>query len=267
MGIRGLWPVVTKAVKPTRGKIPVEPNTRYLVDLFGTFFTSIRYLFATNPQNPQNAINGIHSLLMSRFSHVQQNVTIFVDGHRTLEKDTTTLTRIQTAQGQLATKAQSIVQEIETKAPAGRTVSKAKRGRCYRLLWQSYHLTYAQRQALSTALRGLGWTVVLAEAEADLAIEQYSALVAVASTLNTAVISADSDFFIHPKIRAVYRPTSNQEFLFYDIAQCWNQLKLSRAKLTALGIVCHNDYSTNIHGFAVATNLSIIQGLDEGKSC
>ncbi|KAK3822773.1 MAG: hypothetical protein J3Q66DRAFT_397246 [Benniella sp.] len=61
----------------------------------------------------------------------------------------------------------------------------------------------------------------------------------------------------------MYRPTSHQEFLFYDVAECWDQLGLSRAKLTALGIVCHNDYSENIHGFAVGTNLSIIKSLGE----
>ncbi|KAK3821425.1 MAG: hypothetical protein J3Q66DRAFT_386270 [Benniella sp.] len=77
------------------------------------------------------------------------------------------------------------------------------------------------------------------------------------------VVNGDSDFFIYPNIRAVYRPTSDQEFLFYDVAECWHQLGLSRAKLTALGSVCHNDYSDNIHGFAVATNLSIIKSLGE----
>jgi hypothetical protein len=209
MGIRRLWPVVTKAIKPTRGRILTGLNQVFLVG------------------NVPQAIDGIHRLLTSRFAHVQANVEIY-----------------------------------------GRAVSKARHGRCERQLWQAYSLTFADRRSIETGLRALGWTVFLADGEADLAIEQRSFMV---SSLNPAiesvVVSSDSDFLVYPNMRAVYRPTSQQEFLFYDVAECWDELGLSRAKLTALGIVCHNDYSENIHGFGVATNLSIIKSLDEGRSC
>ena len=269
MGIRKLWPVVTKAIKPTSGRIPdiipAGPHRVFLVDLFGSFFTSIRYFFATNPGNIPQAIAGIHRLLTSRFAHVQANVEIYVDGHRITEKAGTSIERFENTVDAVISVEENIVLEMEQKAEIGRAVSKARHGRCERQLWQAYSLTFADRRSIETGLRALGWTVFLADGEADLAIEKRSSMIA---TLNPAiepvVVSGDSDFLIYPNVRAIYRPTSNQEFLFYDVAECWDQLGLSRAKLTALGIVCHNDYSENIYGFAVATNLSIIKNLDEG---
>ena len=51
-GVRRLCLVVTNVVQSNRGRILVSVNPVYWVDLFGSFFTSIRYFFATNPPPP-----------------------------------------------------------------------------------------------------------------------------------------------------------------------------------------------------------------------
>ncbi|KAI8356779.1 hypothetical protein B0O80DRAFT_298815 [Mortierella sp. GBAus27b] len=64
---------------------------------------------------------------------------------------------------------------------------------------------------------------------------------------------------VHPEVPVVYRPTSKNQYLMYDVDKCARKLGLSRSQQTSLGIVCKRDYTGNITGYGIATNLALIK--------
>lgn len=120
----------------------------------------------------------------------------------------------------------------------------------------SFYWSRDARRSLSQFLHDQGWNVVECPSEADIAIAKDC-------TANDIVISGDSDSLVYASIRTIWRPLARGGYLVYDVQVLLKQLEMSRAALTVLGIVCRNDYSSNITRMGVTTNYSIIQPLDD----
>ena len=256
MGVRGLWPTISRKYKATRGGLP---NDTLLVDLFATFFVPIRRNFQTKPL--QQAVDALDTLLKARFDNLA-TVEIFVDGRGSREKEGTAQDRRRRAESSLV-KAEAIVNTMEQKAAAGRSVSSAVYRRYNRNLAQSFIFSTQERAQIVQGLQLKGWTVHQASCEADVAIKQRCRVLTQAG-VEFAVVTGDSDLLIHPEVPVIYRPTSKGQFLRYDVEECAEKLGISRSQLAALGVVCKNDYSQNVTGYGVASNLALIKETDRG---
>ncbi|KAF9189781.1 hypothetical protein BGZ49_003773, partial [Haplosporangium sp. Z 27] len=251
MGVAGLWPLIGKAYKVPKVNLP--PDKLLLVDLFGAFFWSVRFILTT--KNKKEAYEAIDKMLYSRFAS-RDNVVIFIDGQRTEEKKKTAQVRLTRSRTQLL-RAKKIIDEMKANAKIGKAISSAKHKRYSRYLSQSVMLTNNDCTNLFNGLKKRGWDVVLGPGEADLAIRKRSSKL----TRPFAVVTGDSDLLAHCSVPVIYRP-SRGEFYEYDVDECAKALGISRLQLTALAIVSKNDYTNNPFHFGVATNLEIIKDMN-----
>ncbi|KAI8348722.1 hypothetical protein B0O80DRAFT_532178 [Mortierella sp. GBAus27b] len=147
---------------------------------------------------------------------------------------------------------------MEERAVHGRSVSSVMYKRCNRILTQAYIISEFERTHIVNGLRARGWTVMQASFEADVAIKNRCRDLE-QQHYQFAVVTGDSDLLVHPEVPVVYRLTSKNQYLMYDVDECARKLGLSRSQLTSLGIVCKNDHTGNITGCGIATNLALIK--------
>ncbi|KAK3822387.1 MAG: hypothetical protein J3R72DRAFT_501860 [Linnemannia gamsii] len=77
---------------------------------------------------------------------------------------------------------------------------------------------------------------------------------------------SQDDMLIYDTVETVWRPLSRGRFLVYKIAEVLGHLEISRAKLTTLGIVSKNDYTSNLARLGVITSHEIVKSLDEAET-
>ncbi|KAG0272323.1 hypothetical protein BGZ96_005382, partial [Linnemannia gamsii] len=71
---------------------------------------------------------------------------------------------------------------------------------------------------------------------------------------------------IYDTVVTIWRPLSRGRYLVYELAEVLSHLELSRSKLTTLGIVSKNDYSSNLKRLGVITNHKIVKSLEETEA-
>ncbi|KAF9079164.1 hypothetical protein BGX23_004873, partial [Mortierella sp. AD031] len=122
-----------------------------------------------------------------------------------------------------------------------------------------FYWSQESRSSLAHYLTNNGWNVVVCPSEADIAI-------AADCQPKDIVVSGDSDMLIYDTVETVWRPLSRGRFLVYELAAVMDHLSISRAKLTTLGIVSKNDYSSNLTRLGISTNYKIVKSLDKTET-
>ncbi|KAF9927236.1 hypothetical protein FBU30_003419 [Linnemannia zychae] len=121
---------------------------------------------------------------------------------------------------------------------------------------QASELTIVALDTLESRLdndnRNKGWTVKVADTEADLAI-------AIDADPDNIIISSDSDMMAYATVHTLWRLVSGGVILVYNIPDLLGALDITRAQLTALAVVSRNDYNKNVRSLGPATNFSIIK--------
>lgn len=103
-------------------------------------------------------------------------------------------------------------------------------------------------------MQDVGWTVKVANTEADLAI-------VIDVELDDIIISRDSDMIVYASIQTVWHPVSGGHILVYIVPDLLRTLDVTHPQLTALAVVSHNDYNRNIRSLSPVTNFSIIKSI------
>lgn len=64
---------------------------------------------------------------------------------------------------------------------------------------------------------------------------------------------------VHNTTETIWRPLARGQYLVYKRADVLRFLDISRAQLTALGVVSKNDYTSNLARLGIATNFKIVK--------
>lgn len=121
-------------------------------------------------------------------------------------------------------------------------------------LGSAFYWSLASRQHFTEYMRGLGWTAILCNTEADISIAQDS-------QPGDIVISSDSDMMAYASVQTLWRLVSHDLLLVYSMPDVLKTIEFTRNQLTALAIVSRNDYQRNIHSLGPASNYSIIKAI------
>ncbi|KAF9370988.1 hypothetical protein CPC16_003361, partial [Podila verticillata] len=154
-------------------------------------------------------------------------------------------------------KADALLSDMETIVQEGRRLRKQHFWKLRKSIDASFYLLPNLRTALAQYLRDKGWRVIECPSEADIAI-------AIDCTTSDIVITGDSDSLIHSSVHTIWKPLARGGYLVYDVPRLLQQLELSRTGLTVLGIVCRNDYTSNMKQMGLVTNYELIQSLEGG---
>lgn len=270
MGVVELWSILRKKkFEPGIAKA-LHHSIRYRLDLLSCLYIQIRRAICTY-SDTEEAHEAIHRAL-SRFvdppqpepspltlTEAQRSIVIYVDGEWPLEKHETHQKRLKDAEDAL-NEATGSISVLEQRVRQGKWPAKQKERNFTKALNKAMILTYDDKKNLAAYLKKKGWSVVLAEYEADVEIAK-------ACDRNDIVISRDSDMLVYENVTTVWRPITPGCFHVYDVMKATNHLALpSRSHLSALGIVSKNDYNRNIQGFGSATNLSLIKSIPWNNS-
>ena len=257
MGVPGLWPLVQKeGYVAVLQRFPTSPpNTQYHVDILGSFFSVIRQIFI-NSDTAVACMKFERHLVSCRF--LKASTILHLDGPSPAEKDATNKER-QAKRAKALIKADNVLNKMEEaihdqqgrlRRQEFKTLNKA--------IVESFYLTQELRQALVQHLHTNGWNICNCCFEADTCIGEKC-------RQDDIVVTRDSDSLIYSNISTIWRP-SRGGYLVYSIPQVLLQLRISRAGLTALGVVSQNDYGKGIHNLGVKTNLKATRAVDnEGK--
>lgn len=67
----------------------------------------------------------------------------------------------------------------------------------------------------------------------------------------------------YKSILNLWRPISNKFILVYNTFDVCQALGITRVQLTALAVISCNDYGKNIMSLGLATNYSVLKGIEE----
>ncbi|KAG0274828.1 hypothetical protein BGZ96_004069 [Linnemannia gamsii] len=178
-------------------------------------------------------------------------MTLYIDGGQAEEKINTAKTR-DAARQKALDKTEGSLNVFETRLNGGKRIKKRHFTDVKAGFKSAFYWSLPSRQEYANYMRHLGWTVVVARTEADLAI-------ALDAGETDIIISKDSDMLAYQSVKTLWRPTSNNLILVYKIPDILATLGISRTQLTALAVVSKNDYHGNIYSLGPATNFSIIK--------
>ena len=119
-------------------------------------------------------------------------------------------------------------------------------------LVSAFYWPLSSRQHFAEYMRGVGWTVVLCNTEADVAIARDV-------QPGDIVISSNSDMMAYASVQTLWRPVSRDLVLGYTMPDVLKTIEFSQNQLTALASVSKNDYQRNIYSLSPASNYSIIK--------
>ncbi|KAF9110803.1 hypothetical protein BGW39_004575, partial [Mortierella sp. 14UC] len=148
---------------------------------------------------------------------------------------------------------------MEVRVGGRRRVQKRDFNKLYKNIRAAFYWSLESRYSLAEYLRNNGWRAFTCLSEADTAI-------AFECQPNDIVVSGDSDMVTYDTVQTVWRPLSRGRLLVYKLAEVLGHLGVSRAKLTALGIVSKNDYTSNLARLGVITNHKIVRSLEETET-
>lgn len=255
MGVYGLWQLIKdKKYVPQLHHNRLPPGTTYRVDLMGSFFSTIQNAYSRHP--PEVAHQMIERKLESLGD--RKDLCVYIDGMPALEKEETHRDRDKSRQKSKET-------AIELMDKMRQRIFRFQRGTRQQFKELSKHVrhsftwSYTLRIDLARYLREKSWpNVVVASTEADLSI-------ATSCMPEDVVVTRDSDLLVYATVNKLFRPVSKDSYLLYDIKEVCTALNLpSRQHLSALGVICRNDYQRNIKSLGPSTNLKIIKQLQCG---
>ncbi|KFH63191.1 hypothetical protein MVEG_11226 [Podila verticillata NRRL 6337] len=231
---------------------PLPSNSYYRLDVLASFFSTIRRTYNNHDLTTANIIFERH---LSSCQLPKSSTFLYVDGPSPEEKRHTQELR-EARRVHALERAEACMSDMEDIFGRGGRLRKSHFRKLIKHIDGSFYWSLDARRSLSQFLRDQGWNIVECPSEADIAIAKDC-------TANDIVISGDSDSLIYASIRTIWRPLARGGYLVYDVQVLLKQLEMSRAALTVLGIVCRNDYSSNITRMGVSTNYSIIQPLND----
>jgi len=234
---------------------PLPPNAFYRIDILASFYSTIRRIHTTSPdQNTFNTIFEQHLI-----SHgIPKTSVLYIDGPSPAEKSATRETR-ETKRTRALQKAQACISDMEVRVGGQRRVRKRDFNKLFKNIRDAFYWSQESRNSLAEYLRNNGWRAFICLSEADTAI-------AFECQPNDIVISGDSDMLIYDTVVTIWRPLSRGRYLVYELAEVLSHLEISRSKLTTLGIVSKNDYSSNLKRLGVITNHKIVKSLEETEA-
>ncbi|KAF9999302.1 hypothetical protein BGZ65_005322 [Modicella reniformis] len=127
------------------------------------------------------------------------------------------------------------------------------------------HVERAARRS-NAAQRAQGSIGGKSKAASSLRIIPVEADVAIANDCQSGdlVVSSDSDMLAYGSVQSLVRPFRGQ-YLRYDLAGVSECLSMSREQLTALAVVCRNDYNRNIVSLGPQSNYKLIKTLNASE--
>ncbi|KAI7825697.1 hypothetical protein BC939DRAFT_123916 [Gamsiella multidivaricata] len=255
MGVLKLWQFIKEqgyiALLKAFPTTP-SPNTRYHIDILGSFFSVIRRCFL-NPDTTVACINFERHLIACQFP--KATTILHMDGPSPAEKNATNEDR-QSKRTKALSKTNKLLTNMEETLENNRKLRKQQFKSVNKAIVDSFYFNHDLRQALVQHLVTNGWNVCRCRSEADTCIGSIC-------QQQDIIITRDSDSLIYSNITTIWRPFSRNRYLVYNIPELLRHLQLSRAGLTTLGVVTQNDYGKGIHKLGVKTNFMIILALEK----
>ncbi|KAI8357055.1 hypothetical protein B0O80DRAFT_305477 [Mortierella sp. GBAus27b] len=182
---------------------------------------------------------------------------LYIDGAPPKEKMVTNQNR-EKIRSDAVQRAQTLLNSLESRLDSNHRVRKRHFTAIIKAINTSFYWTLDSRAPFANYLRSKGWNVQECPTEADVAIARDC-------KPHDIVVSGDSDMLAFAaEITTIWRPISRGQFLVYHLPSILEQLRITRAQLTALCIVSRNDYNRNIYLLGPITNFGIVKSL-EGK--
>jgi len=186
--------------------------------------------------------------------------TLYVDGSPPEEKKKTTQDR-EKIRSDAIQRAQTFLDFLETRVNSNSRVRKRHFTRIIKAINTAFYWTSDSRTLFINYMRSRGWNVKECSTEADVDIARDC-------KPDDIVVSGDSDMLAFAaEITTIWRPISRSQFLIYHLPSILEQLRITRAQLTALCIVSKNDYNRNIYLLGPKTNFDIVKSLEGKGTC
>ncbi|KAF9416188.1 hypothetical protein BGZ94_010291 [Podila epigama] len=260
MGIQGWNALMARA--DIQGKLLNSPRSQSKhvhLDLMGTYYFLIRCLYMATPHRDARLVtNHIHRKLAAAFSI--QGTTIHLDGRPSVEKAAEHLHRHRLKEHALR-RATTLVEQYEA-AVHNMSPTLADLPTPTEILERLDDCRSVPKvigERILTNLEKKGWRVCFCQGEADICIARQP------SVETCAVVSADSDMFLHRRIQEVIRPNpaNKKQFLVYQRPHVLQRLGFStEAQLMVLAVVSRSDYTrNNARGYGLVKNYKLIRSL------
>ena len=220
------------------------------IDILGCFFTTIRRAYSCYDADKAHLI--IESAI-KKYA-LSTNSLLYMDGQPSEEKRATNI-RLQEIRDKAVKQAELDIIHLEDRVSTKQKMRKQVYFSAKRNLEKAFSWSLVAKQDLIEFLRSNGWTVVVCETEADVAIARYS-------QLGDIVVSRDSNLLFYHNVNTLWRPISENKFLMYDIPQVLVALQINKDQWTALGVVSKNDYTSNITSLGLHSNYGVIKSLE-----
>jgi hypothetical protein len=235
MGIRGAWNFLeSKGISGDKLRsiediVRNHPQEKIHVDMVGTFYEVFEenFLRCTEYKMRKKHI-GMRNVL--RYLSVilpKTRSVLYVDGLPTVERTRAHIKRVERK-----LKTQKIMEKELNKYLIKKT--KFRHRKLVDMSKKLFRITRDLEALFVTTARQEGWTVVVAEGEAEVAIGRTGGI----------VMSSDSDMLFYPKVKAVIRPIE-RNFYYYEKKDILDSLLISNEAFTVLGILSDNDYDAD----------------------
>ncbi|KAK3821217.1 MAG: hypothetical protein J3Q66DRAFT_148948 [Benniella sp.] len=263
MGITGLWPFLRscgyEAAIRSRFIQTNDPSSSssshqvHRVDVLSTFYPAIRSAYVNH--SPDTAHQIVEQAILDR--GIPMTATLYIDGSPPVEKKKTNQDR-EKIRSDAIQRAQSFLDFVETRINGNHRVRKRHFTRIVKAINTAFYWSLDTRKLFINYMRSRGWTVKECSTEADVDVARDC-------KPDDIVVSGDSDMLAFAaEITTIWRPIAKRQFLVYHLPSILEQLRITRAQLTALCIVSKNDYNRNISLLGPKTNFDIVKSL-EGK--
>ncbi|KAK3837900.1 MAG: hypothetical protein JOS17DRAFT_377464 [Linnemannia elongata] len=227
----------------------ITTTGRRRFDVLGTSFRTIRDAYS---RHPQDIANRMLQKEVERFG-TPLNMTLYLDGPQPVEKMSTAQVR-EAARMKALDHLSSSIQTFEARMEADLRIRKQHFIAIRKNFVSAFYWSLSSRQHFAEYMRGVGWTVILCNTEADVAIARDA-------QPGDIVISSDSDVMAYTSVQTLWRPVSQDLILVYSMPDVLKTIGFSQNQLTALAIVSRNDYQRNIYSLGPASNYSIIKAI------
>ncbi|KAG9063258.1 hypothetical protein KI688_004862 [Linnemannia hyalina] len=226
--------------------VSITTTGRRRFDVLSTSFRTIGYAYSSHPQDVANRM--LQKEVERLGNHL--NMMLYLDGPQPVEKASTAQVR-EAARMKALDHLSTDVETFETRMEADLRIRKQHFIAIRKNLVSAFYWSLPSRQHFAEYMRGVGWTVILCNTEADVAIAQDA-------QPEDIVISSDSDMMANASVQT---PVSQGLILVYSMPDVLKTIEFSRNQLTALAIVARNDYQRNIYSLGPASNYSIIKAI------
>ncbi|KAG0334484.1 hypothetical protein BG000_008304 [Podila horticola] len=221
----------------------------------GTYYYLIRAIYKSVPNRDARHITKI---LMRKLStaFTAENTTIHLDGLPSVEKAEEHLRRYRIKTNALL-RATALVDHCEAAAVRGESLEGASAA-ALKLISDCRSIPKPVGERILANLEKKGWNVCYCRGEADVCIARQPDIE------HCAVVSADSDLFLHSRVQELVRPNPDNktQFLVYHKDDLLERLGLTEPQLMVLAVVSRSDYTVNVRGYGLARNHKLLRTLN-----